>query len=43
MRNYPKHNAANRAIQIPYDMPGRQEFLLRELKAYTGRTRTGDC
>lgn len=38
MRNYPKHNAANRAIQIPYDMPGRQEFLLRELKAYTGKT-----
>lgn len=40
MRTYPKHNAAKRAIQIPYDMPGRQEFLLRELKAYTGKTYT---
>ena len=27
MRTYPKHNAAKRAIQIPYDLPGRDQFL----------------
>lgn len=38
MRNYPKHNATNRALQVPYDMPGREEFLIRELKSYLGKT-----
>ena len=40
MRTSPKHNAANRAIQIPYDLPGREDFLKRELKAYLGKTYT---
>lgn len=40
MRTYPKHNAAKRAIQIPYDMTGREDFLKKELKAYLGKTYT---
>lgn len=40
MRTYPKHNAAKRAIQIPHNMPGREDFLKRELKVYLGKTYT---
>ncbi|MCR5040066.1 MAG: hypothetical protein K6A94_12125 [Bacteroidales bacterium] len=38
MRTYPKHNAANRAIQIPYDMHGREDYLIKELSVYQGKT-----
>lgn len=38
MRTYPNHNAAKRAIQIPYDLPGRQEFLRKELQYLQGKT-----
>lgn len=37
MRTYPKHNAAKRAIQIPYDLPGRDQFLKKELSIYQGK------
>ena len=38
MRTYPKHNAANRAIQIPYGLPQRQDFLKKELEYLKGKT-----
>lgn len=38
MRTYPKHNAAKRAIQIPYDLPGREDYLIKELSVYQGKT-----
>lgn len=38
MRTYPKHNAAKRAMQIPYDLQGRRDFLLRELEQYKDKT-----
>lgn len=37
-RTYPKHTAANRAIQIPYDLSGRREFLIKELSKYKNKT-----
>ena len=37
-RTYPKHEAKKRALQIPYDLSGRREFLLSELKKYEGKT-----
>ena len=38
MRNYPKHNAAKRAIQIPYDLQGRREFIQSERQRYQNKT-----
>ena len=40
MRTYPKHNASKMALQLPYDMPGREDYLQRVLSAYKGKTYT---
>lgn len=37
-RTYPKHEAKKSALQIPYDLQGRREFLTKELKKYEGKT-----
>ena len=37
-RTYPKHEAKKSALQIPYDLQGRREFLTKELKKYAGKT-----
>ena len=38
MRTYPKHRAASKAIQIPHDVQGRRDFLLKELRPYLNKT-----